>query len=281
MRFSLNIALQPEPRVWWTRWSGWPALFAVLLLGATLVFFALPWSVEGKSLAVLHGICAQQPSHTFYFGDGRLPFDARMTGIYGGFTVTSLVLLALGRWRASGLPPVSVLALVGLAILPLAIDGLNSTVRDMRGWSLYTPHNELRLATGLLAGFTLASFVWMLLGQVAFARQAGSQIPLLRGYRELGLILLAQGAFAALVLTSWSPLRVPLSLALMLAAIAALTGLMLGFVLLILRRENQALDAWQLAGPATMALLLAFGLLGGLSGMRFAMELVAGVPTTV
>lgn len=281
MRFSLNIAWQPARRSLLARWRGWPGVFAALLLSAAALFLLLPWSVEGKSLAVLHGICAQQPSHSFYFGDARLPFDARMTGIYGGFAAASLVLLALGRWRADGLPPVRVLALIGLAILPLAIDGVNSTALDMFGWSLYQPRNGLRLATGLLAGFTLAGFIWMLVGQVAFARGASRAVPLLRGYREVGLIVLAQVVFAAVVLTSWWPLRVPLSFALMLAAVAALTGLMLGTVLLVARKENQAADGWQLAGPATAALLLAFALLAGLSGSRFMLELIAGVPTAV
>ena len=281
MRFSLNLALEGKRLDLPARWRGWPAIFVALLAASALLFLALPWSFEGKSLAVLHGICAQQPSHSFYFGDGRLPFDARMTGIYGGFLVASVILFALGRWRAARLPPVAVLVLIGALILPLSVDGVNSTANDMYGWSLYPPQNELRLVTGLLAGITLAGFVWMLIGQVGFQRAASKPEPFVRNLREIGLILAAQAVFAALVLTGWESLRVPLSLALLAAAIAALTGLMLGFVLLFTRRENQAADSLQLAGPASAALLCAFLLLAATSGSRFLLEAIVGVPTTV
>jgi uncharacterized membrane protein len=281
MRFSLNVAFEGKRLYLPARWRGWPMIFVVLLAASALLFMALPWSLEGKSMAVLHGICAQQPNHSFYFGDGRLPFDARMTGIYGGFLITSGTLFALGRWRAAGLPPIAILTLIGALILPLAIDGVNSTVYDLRGWSLYPPQNELRLVTGLLAGVTLAAFVWMLVGQVGFKRAANTPTPLVRNMREIGLVLVAQAAFAAVVLTEWEPLRVPLSLALLVAAVAALSGLMLGFVLLFTRRENQAVDSLQLAGPATAALLCAFLLLATTSASRFLLEAIVGVPTAV
>src|SRR5436305_8156522 len=56
-----------------------------LVVGAALLFFAAPWGVEHKAHALMHGLCAQTPSHTLRFGTHGLPFDSRMTGIYGGF----------------------------------------------------------------------------------------------------------------------------------------------------------------------------------------------------
>src|SRR5690606_37331765 len=168
--------------------TGWPAVFIALCILPVAVFLLLPWSVEGKSLAVLHGLCAQQPGHTFYFGDSRLPFDARMTGIYGGFAVTSLFLLARGRWGHGGLPSLAVAAALGLFVVALGVDGLNSTLLDMDLWHAYSPMNELRLATGLLTGVALATFVWLLLGQVSFRQTQRNLKPILSGYRELGAI---------------------------------------------------------------------------------------------
>jgi len=64
-------------------WRGWPAAFVSIWALLAIAFVLLPWPVEAKGVAVLHGLCAQQPTHTIYFGEQRLPFDARMTGIYG------------------------------------------------------------------------------------------------------------------------------------------------------------------------------------------------------
>lgn len=260
--------------------SGWPAVFIALCILPVAVFLLLPWSIEGKSLAVLHGLCAQQPGHTFYFGESRLPFDARMTGIYGGFTVTSLFLLARGRWGQGGLPSLAVAAALGLFVVSLGVDGLNSTLLDMGLWHAYTPMNELRLATGLLTGVALATFVWLLLGQVSLHQTQRSLKPILTGYRDLGAIIVLLAAFAALVTTGWEPLRLPLTMLLITSAIAALTGLSLSFVLLVGRRENRAVTTAQLAGPATIALLIAFAIMGITSGGRFLMEAFYGISTT-
>lgn len=260
--------------------TGWPAVFIALCILPVAVFLLLPWSVEGKSLAVLHGLCAQQPGHTFYFGDSRLPFDARMTGIYGGFAVTSLFLMARGRWGQGGLPSLAVAAALGLFVVTLGIDGLNSTLLDMGLWHAYSPMNELRLATGLLTGVALATFVWLLLGQVSFRQTQRNLKPILSGYRDLGAIIVLLAAFGALVTTGWEPLRLPLTLLLITSAIAALTGLSLAFVLLVGRRENRAVTTAQLAGPATIALLIAFVIMGVTSGGRFLMEAAYGISTT-
>ena len=74
----------------------------------TLVFLALPWSIEHKAHLALHGLCAQRPSHTYTFNGRLLPFDARMTGIYSGFLVTTSVLFA--ERRAPVVPSTLVLA---------------------------------------------------------------------------------------------------------------------------------------------------------------------------
>ncbi|MCO5175837.1 MAG: DUF2085 domain-containing protein [Thermomicrobiales bacterium] len=257
---------------------GWPVVFVSIWAVLAIAFLALPWSVETKSLALLHGLCAQQPTHSFYFGDQRLPFDARMTGIYGGVAMTSLALLALGRWRTGGLPSRGIiLALVG-GIAALAFDGVNSTLVDAGLAHLYQPQNILRLVTGLLTGTALAVFVWLLIGNIAFAPSARRPGRVVAGWRDIGWIMLAHAGVAAVVLTTWGPLRVPLSMLLMISAIAVLSGLMLGFVLLLGRRENRARTTADLAGAATLALVVALLLIGSLAGGRFLLEAWLGLP---
>lgn len=258
---------------------GWPAAFIALCVLPVAVFLALPWSIEGKSLAVLHGLCAQQPGHTFYFGESRLPFDSRMTGIYGGFGISSLFFLARGRWGQGGLPSLGVAAFLGMGMMTLAFDGLNSTLLDLGVWHLYSPINELRLATGLLTGLALATFVWLLVGQVALRPVQRTTGKLITGYRELSAILTLAGGYAAVVLTNWEPLRLPLTAFLIASAIAVLTGLSLAFVLLVGRRENSAMKTADLAAPATVALLTAFAILALTSGSRFILEAIYGIST--
>lgn len=260
--------------------SGWSAVFLGLCILPVLAFLLLPWSVEGKALAVLHGLCAQQPGHTFYFGDSRLPFDARMTGIYGGFAMTSTYFLFRKRWGQGGLPSLGVAGILGLFIVAMGIDGLNSTLLDMGFWYLYEPMNELRLATGLLTGISLAVFVWLLLGQVSFRQTEHTLAPVVTGYRDLLGILSVVTLYALVILTGWEALRLPLTALLITSAVAVLTGLSLAFVLLVGRRENNATSTRQLAGPASAALLIAFAVMAVTSGGRFAMEAFYGISTT-
>jgi uncharacterized membrane protein len=262
-------------------WRTWPAVFCATLAAATIAFLLLPWSLEGKSLAVLHGLCAQQPHHSLYFGEQRLPFDARMTGIYGGFAVASVYLLARGRWRAGGLPSVAMLLTLALFVAALGLDGVNSTLRDLGQPYLYEPRNPVRLITGLLTGTALAAFIWLLLAQVGFARRARRAGAPITGARDVGLLLTAQAAFAALALSGWSALRVPVTFVLLVAAIGAVTGLALGFVLLLGRRECRALRTSDLAGPAAVALVTALVVIGSLSGGRFLLEAWLDIPPAV
>ena len=259
---------------------GWPAIFISLCILPAAAFLLLPWPVEGKSLAVLHGLCAQQPGHSFYFGDSRLPFDARMTGIYGGFAMTSIFLLARGRWGRGGLPSLGIAALLGAFVMALGVDGLNSTLLDIGAWHLYTPANEFRLLTGLLTGVSLAAFVWMLVGQVSLQQTWISVKPVIEGYRDLAAILGVLALFGALVLTNWEPARLPLTALLIVSAVSVLTGLSLAFVLLIGRRENRAATTLELAAPATVSLLIAFAVMGFTGGGRFILEAIYGVSTT-
>jgi uncharacterized membrane protein len=251
---------------------GWPLAFVALATTATVLFLAIPGSIEGKSLAALHGLCAQQPTHSLYYGDQRLPFDARMTGIYGGFATAALYLLARRRWRFGDVPAIPVVALLALFVVALGVDGVNSTLRDIGAWHAYTPNNELRLATGMLTGAALALFLWMLVAQVGFSPRVRVRRPPIAGPGDLALLLAVEAAVAGIVLSHWPPLRLPLTFVLLSAAVVVVTGLTLAFVLLLGRREARASTTADLAGPATIALAVALLTIGALGGGRFLLE---------
>lgn len=277
---SLNVQRMksPEDARSGVRWSFmFGAVFAVTVAG----FLIVPGSIENKALAALHGLCAQQPTHSFYFGDHRLPFDARMTGIYGGFAVAIGYLIARGRWRHGNVPSVAVTALLGLFVVALGVDGVNSTLQDIGYFHAYQPRNIYRLATGMMTGTALAVFIWMLIAQVGFAGHARIRRSPLNGTRDLAVLVMVEAAVSAIVLTGWSVLRLPLTFILMISAVAAVTGLMLSFVLLFGRREGRAISTADLAGPATVSLLLALMLIATLGGGRFLLEWWLGIEPVV
>ena len=128
----------------------------ILAGGLLLLFLAAPWPLEHKAHAALHGLCAQRPSHSLSFDGRTLPFDARMTGIYGGFLTAAIYLTARRRYLAARLPTWPVMATLALFVAVLAVDGFNSLLLDLGHWHPYGPDNRLRLFTGLTTGTTLA-----------------------------------------------------------------------------------------------------------------------------
>src|SRR5215213_6245247 len=97
--------------------------FPLLSLGLLLLFFAAPWAWQHKAHVALHGLCAQTPSHTLLLGGRPLPFDSRMTGIYGGFAIGFACLALMGRHRSARLPSFSLMALLAAFVGVMAVDG--------------------------------------------------------------------------------------------------------------------------------------------------------------
>lgn len=112
--------------------------------------------------ALGYGLCHQLPERSFTAGGVQLPVCARDTGIYLGFAIALVVITLLERRRrASEPPPLWVLVLAALMVGAMAVDGLTSYM------GLRETTNDLRLATGLAAGYGLAVIVLpMLNGQL-------------------------------------------------------------------------------------------------------------------
>jgi uncharacterized membrane protein len=274
------IASSRRPQIILSGWRpGRGVLFLALLLASVAGFLFAPWSVETKSIAVLHGICAQRPSHSFWFGADRLPFDARMTGIYGGFLITQCYLLARGRFRASGIPSLPVIGALSLFVLLMGLDGLNSTFDDMALFTVYQPSNLLRYATGALTGTTLAVFLWLLTSSLLWSLDRQRPEPVVRHIAELFLIGLGLAGFGWLAMSGWQPAYRLLSVALVCAAICAMFQLSIAFLQLARRKENSARSLSDLAGVASIALLSAYGFLFFVAGGRFLMEATLQVKT--
>ena len=109
--YQLGVALQR----FWLCW-------AVLAVGSIL-FVGAPGSYGHTAHEVLHGLCAQTPSHTIRIGSHPLPFDSRMTGIYGGFLLTLAIQVKRRAVFRYGSFPWSVLTAMAVMVLAMAVDG--------------------------------------------------------------------------------------------------------------------------------------------------------------
>lgn len=107
---------------------------------------------------VLHwlgfGLCHQLPERSFFGGAVQVPVCARDTGIYIGFVVSLLVIGLLHRpSRPKEFPGPAAFTAIGLMIAAMAFDGVTSY------GGLRTTTNDIRLITGILAGFAMAALV--------------------------------------------------------------------------------------------------------------------------
>lgn len=163
---------------------GLGAAYVVAL--AVLAF--LPGATLIERLRALDGgICAQLPTHSFFFGGQQLPLCSRNTGIYTGFSCTMLVLWATGRIRAAQLPGKWAALVLGLCVLLLAVDGFNSLFLDLGLPHLYQPHNLLRLATGLGTGTSMAAFIIPVANTLIWKHE--DERPSFASLRQLALML--------------------------------------------------------------------------------------------
>jgi uncharacterized membrane protein len=138
------------------------------------------------------GLCHQLPARSFFGGGVQVPVCARDTGIYVGFVISLLVIAALDRGRhRSDLPRAGVLVLAGAMVAVMAWDGVTSYA------GLRATTNDIRLATGLLAGFALPLVVAPLVSSQLWVRIDPGRV--LDGWRELVPWLAAIPAAFALV----------------------------------------------------------------------------------
>jgi len=251
---------------------------ATAMLGA-LVFVAWPGATGSKAQAVLHGLCAQTPSHTFAMGGDPLPFDGRMTGIYGGAIVAFGWLAVRRRLLFFGNPPVRVIVVLALFVGLMAIDGFNSLFHDLRIWHPYEPRNIYRLLTGFGTGVSLAvALSWLMASSMWNVARPEAGV---RSLRDVGEILLIGVLYVAIVLSGWGFLSLPLTALLMASAWLVVSVLMLVAILLMFRIDERVRDLRQLHVPGAFAALVALGVMLALAGGRFWAERTFGISVSM
>ncbi len=250
-------------------------LWGAVAVVAIVAFLSAPGDYGATATAILHGLCAQTPSHTLHFGDRPLPFDARMTGIYGGLFVTIATLAGRGTLLRHGDPPPNIIAFLGVLVGAMAIDGTNSLMTDLGVWHPYMPTNAMRIATGYGAGvalgvalgWLLASSLWRMSSpDVAVGKLVDLRIP------AVGL-----GVYGALLILRPEWLHLPVSLLLVASAWLTVSLLMLVIVLLVSRLDAGVRRFEQLHVPVAVAALLAISVMLALAGARFWVERTLGI----
>ena len=250
----------------------WSTLFFGLLGLSMLALLLAPWPMQEKAMAILHGLCAQQPGHSFWFGDRRLPFDARMTGIYGGFLISQLYFLLRRRLRVTEIPSLAIVIALTLFVVAMGVDGFNSLLSGIDQPTLYEPSNLLRYSTGALMGTTLGITLWLLTSNVLWCRRDQIRQPLIRGWGELLQILTLAAIFGILATRGWPVLYTPITLLLIVSSVMVLFTMALALIQLARRRDATVTALGELAGPAVGALLSAYLVLAILGGGRFLLE---------
>jgi uncharacterized membrane protein len=268
---------RPRPvRALWRAFRAWPFVAALVVAMATLFLVTGMDSLASSSRAVLHGLCAQRPSHSFTVGGQLLPFDARMTGIYSGSLVAWVVLALRGRLMSAGTPSWPVVGVLAAGVTAMALDGTNALLVDLAVWHPWEPLNATRYFTGFATGVALATLEVWLIGTSLFriARRA----PMWDGLRDLWWVVpLALVGYALIVVDlGWTyPAIVA---ALLASAWLTVTGLALVIVLAAFRLERKIGNVRQLEPPVVVAACVAIAVIVGLAQLRFWLERTLGIP---
>lgn len=183
------------------------AAVMVVLLALVPPLAVTPRDWVARATFVLSGICPQRLAHSYTLAAVQLPIEARMLGIFAGFTLGVLELATIGRHRSTRWPrrPLAFVLLLGFATM--AFDGTNALFYDLGLPHAYAPDLRLRLATGLLAGIALAFGLVPGLAEVlGIAPADASADP---RWRDLGWTYALALLFGLLVPSGWPPLLIP------------------------------------------------------------------------
>jgi uncharacterized membrane protein len=251
-----------------------PVAFVLLLLLSPL------WPVPtlDKLDAVGGAVCGRIPSHSLHCAERQLPLCARCTGTFGGALLGFVGLLALGKGKAARMPPARVLVLLVGFIIVMAIDGVNSYLSLLLGASLlYEPHNTLRLLTGTLQGLALSIIVFPIFNFTLWKEPDNK--PALAGLRDLGLIIaLFALPMVLIVQTEIDLLLYPVAIVSVLGVLTMLTVVNSLIIIIVIRREAQAITWWDAALPIALGFAATLVEVAVIVLLRWKFSIAFGIP---
>ena len=216
-----------------------------------------------------YGLCHQLPERSFFGGTVQVPVCARDTGIYVGFIVSMMVIGLLHRpGRPKEFPGRAAFTVVLLMIAAMGFDGVTSYA------GLRTTTNDLRLITGILAGYAMSALVVPMLNDELWIK-AEKQRVLSPAPRLIMWLATVPLVFAGV---RWGAPLIGVAYPILtaFAIVATLTAVNLVIVSLFPFFERKAMrlvDAW----PAIIvALVLSAGEIAASAAFRSGIEAVAG-----
>lgn len=226
-----------------------------LLILAVLAFTLAPWPLYDKLWTVAASICPQRPGHSLFFGGVQMPIEAREGGIFIGFLVGLLYLLALGRGKTRKLPERKLLLTLLIFVGLMGLDGLNAVAYDLYLPTPYEPNLTLRLGTGLMAGLAIATLLLPIFNQTMWTWENSSPAASMAGWKELagGLLLIA--FIWAIGLSGLPLLLYPISSIAIAGQILLFAGLGTMIAAGLLRREGQVRSFGDLSRYLLLGLL--------------------------
>jgi uncharacterized membrane protein len=186
------------------------------------------------------GLCHQLPERSFFGGGTQVPVCARDTGIYLGFLISLILISALHRGsRPREFPTLAGWVAIALMIGAMGLDGVTSY------GGLRTTTNDLRLITGLLAGYAIGAVLTPMLNDEFW--RTGSRERVLDPTWRL-LAWLATVPFAYFAIRYGAPLLgVAYPLLVAVTIVATLTAVNLVIVCitpLFERKADRIIDGW-------------------------------------
>ncbi len=248
--------------------------FVLLLLLSPL----WPAACLDKVDTVGYAVCHRLPGHSFHFAGRQLPLCARCTGTFTGALLGFVGLLALGKGKAAQMPPARVLGLLVGFIIVMAFDGLNSYLSLFPGAPLlYQPHNTLRLLTGTLHGLALSIIVFPIFNFTLWKEPDNK--PALAGLRDLGLIILVFALPMVLIVqTELDFLLYPVAIVSVLGVLTMLTVVNSLIIVILMRREAQALAWWDAALPIALGFAATLVEVAVIVLLRWQFSAALGIP---
>jgi uncharacterized membrane protein len=246
-------------------------IMALLILG----FYTVTDSGRLEQHTILEGadyagyaVCHRITDRSFTIAGRQLPLCARCTGMYLGVVLTFVVLILAGRRRWSMMPPLRVIiVLLGFIVL-FGVDGLNSYSHFFPDLPhLYQPQNWLRLITGVGAGLMMGIILFPALAQSLWRDQ--EQKPAIGSLRELAGVVFLAAIVVALVLGNEPTILYVLGLASAGGVVMVLTAINATALLIITRRDAQAINIRQAILPLGIGLALAIIQIGVISFIRY------------
>ena len=211
----------------------------------------------------------------------KLPLEARDLGMYGGFLMTWLFIIAIGRGRAKGMPLFPMLLYLVLFVFVMGVDGVNAFLYDLHQSAptipyLYAPLLELRSATGLLCGIAFGGIMTPVLNYSLW--RGNDTRPVLGTWKHF---LGALGIAAVLFLMNYSEIGLflwPLSILASGATIILIGMVNTVFVISLAGKEGTAVTWRDALNPFAVGVVLAMVELGVLSLARYAVLGTAVLP---